>query len=54
MDLDAIEAGVHGILRASTAAFNDFRNFIQLQRSRRAIILLGPKQVDVALWRKSR
>src|SRR6516162_9837890 len=50
VDLDSIEAGIHSVLRANTVGFDDFRNFVQLQRSRRDIILLRPEQVDMTLW----
>ena len=50
MDLDAIEAGILSILSADAVAFDDLGNFVQLQRSRRDIILLRPEYVDMALW----
>ena len=49
MDLDSIEASVHSVLRANTVGFDDFRNFVQFQCSRRDIILLRPEQVDMTL-----
>jgi hypothetical protein len=49
VDLDSIEASVHSVLRADTVGFDDFRNFVQFQCSRRDIILLRPEQVDMTL-----